>query len=370
MSKTNNVTESIQSIYDKGPKYLSTISSSSFMWMANSATVSPSVDHKDNKLHITPSNLALTPHRSLEINQTQFLFSELFNNTDQFRVHLPSPNYFRDEGAANHIRFAPSLESKGLHLMVYSCESEQIEKDVTDSFPGRQTKEASKFIIQQQGVSDSQVVFAKQNSDSVQQGIFHNDVISSGHLDLFITHELAFEDTNLVINDLQSKYYALHKENLNVVVIKESMLSIKECVLTYFFNMQIISPNSNDMELILPMECLGNQRIQTVLTYIQEKEERIKDIHYVQLNESMKNGGGPACLRLRLQLTMPQWTVIPSKFKFNDKLYKDLIEIIQTNYPESFEIENQIETEFIQRLRNTYNLLYQAFGLENSNFLW
>ena len=64
----------LQQAYRYQPELLAACYSASSMWTANMATVSPSCDTKDHKLHITPANLLYNLHRAQEAPfNTKFL---------------------------------------------------------------------------------------------------------------------------------------------------------------------------------------------------------------------------------------------------------------------------------------------------------
>jgi len=85
---------------------LSAISSASCMWTANAATVSPSADTSDGKVHFTPANLISKFHRSIEPPTTSAGLRAIFKDPRYFVHHdpLPASPQFGDEGAANHTR--------------------------------------------------------------------------------------------------------------------------------------------------------------------------------------------------------------------------------------------------------------------------
>ena len=103
------------------PELLAAVYSSSSMWTANAATVSPSCDTKDKRLHLTPANLNSNFHRSIEMDHTHFNLKQIFNNKKLFEVHQPLPQTeeLADEGSANHMRLSSKDFSKGLELFVY-----------------------------------------------------------------------------------------------------------------------------------------------------------------------------------------------------------------------------------------------------------
>ena len=88
------------------------------MWAANAATVSPSSDASDDKLHLTPANLSTMLHRSIEHPQTQRALETAFPFAS---VHpaLAEQSVFADEGAANHVRLCNARGEQGVELFVY-----------------------------------------------------------------------------------------------------------------------------------------------------------------------------------------------------------------------------------------------------------
>ena len=105
----------------QAPQLLSACSSAAAMWVANAATVSPSADTADGRVHFTPANLVAHFHRSLEAATTTRVLRAIFADARQFVVHepLPAAPQFGDEGAANHTRFTTGTQTPGVELFVY-----------------------------------------------------------------------------------------------------------------------------------------------------------------------------------------------------------------------------------------------------------
>src|SRR5258705_8696793 len=105
----------------EAPQLLAACSSAAAMWAANAATVSPSADTADRRVHLTPANLIANFHRSLEADTTTRVLQAIFSDEEKFVVPspLPAAPQFGDEGAANHTRFATTTESSGVEMFVY-----------------------------------------------------------------------------------------------------------------------------------------------------------------------------------------------------------------------------------------------------------
>src|SRR3954454_7944681 len=73
------------------PALLAGCCSASAMWAANAATVSPSADTTDGRVHFTPANLVSQVHRSLEAPTTSTILRAIFPDPDHFAHHPPLP---------------------------------------------------------------------------------------------------------------------------------------------------------------------------------------------------------------------------------------------------------------------------------------
>ncbi|MDB2614109.1 N-succinylarginine dihydrolase [Chlamydiales bacterium] len=323
-------------------------SSASSMWAANSAHITPSIDTKDHKVHITPANLLTTFHRSLETKATATLLKEIFFDETLFTHHAPLPSHphFSDEGAANHIRFG-SFEKPGLHLFIYSPKEKS-------RFPHRQTLEASLAIARSHGILDKSL-FYEQNIEAIDQGVFHNDVIAMGSQNLFIVHEKAYTKTDELINKLSSF-------GVQVIKITSKELPLEDAVNTYFFNSQIVTLKNHLMVLIAPRECDNNPYTQSLFKELKAKTP-IKDMLTLPLKQSMDNGGGPACLRINVPLTQTEIDGTLSTIWLDDSLYLKLKQWIELHYPDELQPSDLKNPEFYLKAKNALNELYQMLYL-------
>lgn len=298
------------------------VSSASSMWAANSGVFTPSSDTPDGKVHFTPANLKTTIHRSLETEHTANLFKKLFPN---FVHHEPVP-YYSDEGAANHVRLAG-----GIHLFVYSPKI------------GRQSQEASKSIARSHGIYDRSL-FLEQSEEAVRKGVFHNDVISFGHEKLFIYHEKAFTDMKPV-----------RKLPVDLFEITEKELSLEDAVSTYFFNSQLL----NNV-LIASKQCETHPGVQKILSRLP-----LKAVHYVDLSQSMANGGGPACLKISVPLTEKEIKTVHPAILWNEALERKLTEWVEYYYPEELRWDDLKDPALLERNQEAIKSLSSILNLSH-----
>ena len=341
--------EIVNKAFKSAPEIFLACCSASAMWTANAATISPSADSEDRKLHITPANLTNKFHRSIEHPTTAVILKAIFRDSNHFVHHpvLPVGDYFADEGAANHTRFCDSPASSGVQLFVYG---RQAFGNVTAPgiYPARQTFEASEAIARRHLVSLERVIFAQQNPKAIDAGVFHNDVISVGHENVFLYHSAAFVDTDHVISEIRKKFAQHCTKALILIPVNEKKISLKEAVSSYLFNSQIVTLANGSMTLIAPSEC---QEFDCVKEFLQEVTEDsnnpISSVHYFNLKESMCNGGGPACLRLRVALTKEEFAATNQSVFLNDGLYEALTSWVERYYRDRLLPQDLVDPYFI-----------------------
>src|SRR5260370_28007750 len=117
-------------------------SSAAAMWTANAATIAPSADTSDGRVHVIPANLHHMFHRSIEAPTTTRVLRAIFGTPTRFVVHdpLPGGGQFADEGGANHTRLVTSRGA--IHLFAWG-RSAWGNVPGPQRHPTRQTLEAS-----------------------------------------------------------------------------------------------------------------------------------------------------------------------------------------------------------------------------------
>ena len=309
------------------PVLLAAAYSASSMWTANAATVSPSADSADGKVHVTPANLSSQIHRSLEPDQTAALLKRLlpgpsFNHHDP----LPPGKSFGDEGAANHTRLAPEHGAAGIEVFVHGYESLAAAGSTAGPkrYQPRQSREASEAVARLHRLDPERTVFLRQNPAAIDAGVFHNDVIAVGNGGLLFCHEKAFESQAAALKELRRKYAALGRGPLQVIEVKTKEVGLGEAVSTYLFNSQILTLPDGGMLLLAAEECRKHASTRKYLEKLADAGGPIRKVEFADLRQSMRNGGGPACLRLRMQLTAKEWSRVPAGVKMDEDLYRRL----------------------------------------------
>jgi succinylarginine dihydrolase len=309
------------SIEDADPVLAANAMSASAMWAANAATVSPSPDTADGKCHLTVANLKTMPHRSHEWPATLAQLELAFANS-AFAVHGPVPTAFGDEGAANHMRLAPSHGEAGVEVFVYGVSG--------GPFPARQHVEASKAIARLHRLDPAKTIFAAQSEDAIAAGAFHNDVVAVANGPVLFAHEKAFADRDALIEELTAKV-----PGFELVEVRDAEVPLGDAIRSYLFNAQLVTPPDGAMTLVAPTECRDTPSVAGWIERHLASNGAIRRVEFVDVRQSMANGGGPACLRLRV--VCDPGTVDP-RFLVDETKLDRLAAVISTAWPEEIAI--------------------------------
>ncbi|OHV07118.1 N-succinylarginine dihydrolase [Kushneria phosphatilytica] len=315
------------------PALLRAVCSAAGMWTANAATITPSADAPDGRVHFTPANLQSSFHRSLETLTTGRVLASIFRDEHYFAHHpaLPSTPAFSDEGAANHTRLCGEYGASGVHLYVYGRRAFE-QGPEPKHFRARQTLEASQAIARQHGLKEQQCVFAQQHPDAIDAGVFHNDVIAVGNGPVLLYHECAFLDEDAVLSGVRDRMDVLG-EPLRTIRIPREAISLETAVNTYLFNSQLLSRPDGSMTLIVPSECEEDPEVwQAISALILEGHNPVSELRAHDVKQSMQNGGGPACLRLRGVLNERERAALQGRVLLDDTLYNELVGWVERHY--------------------------------------
>lgn len=312
------------------PQLLAACSSAAAMWTANAATVSPSADARDGRVHFTPANLVSHFHRSLEAPTTTRVLRAIFADPAHFVVHdpLPAAPQLGDEGAANHIRFEAAPGASGIELFVYGRAAYAEADPVPQRFVARQTREASAAIARRHELDLAHLVFAQQNPAAIDAGVFHNDVIAVGHGTALLCHEQAWLRQDAVLAELRARVGAAFQP----IVVPAAEVSLDDAVGSYLFNSQLLPRADGRWILVAPAECRENARVAAYLDTLLATGGPIAELLAFDLKQSMRNGGGPACLRLAVELTTAERAALGGRVILDDSLAAKLDTWIRTHY--------------------------------------
>lgn len=360
------------------PALLSACCSASSMWCANAATVSPSADTADARVHFTPANLNTHFHRHIEAPTTTRVLRAVFADPARFQVHDPLPDTpaFSDEGAANFMRFCSDHASPGLEVIVYGRKG--IEKAAKDApattpagptrFPARQTLESAEAIFRRHAIGTAfgapagASLLIRQNPNAIDQGVFHNDVIAVANRHVLFSHEHAFAPGE------EDRLLAACRQTLGTafahVRVPAPRVTIVDAVKTYLFNSQLLSiPGEDLMVLIAPAECREHPGVSGYLSELTASKGPIGRVIFVDVRQSMNNGGGPACLRLRVALTDQERAAMNQRVLLTDSLAARLDQWIDRHYRDELLVSDLVDPKLITECRTALDELTSILGL-------
>lgn len=353
----------ISKVVKQAPRLLSQVSSASSMWVANAATVSPSPDTVDGKVHFTPSNLLNKFHRSIEHVQTGRTLAVIFNDPRYFCHHaaLPMHESLGDEGAANHNRLCKTHGTNGIEVFVYGQDYYSSAPTPT-IFPARHTKEASEAIVRLHGVKNHQVAYLQQNPEVIDQGVFHNDVIAVSNGPVLFHHQDAFLNKESGFDEIKRKLSALECE-FEPLEVPRSSVSIQDAVKTYLFNSQLLSKPNGNMMLVIPSEVQNHARVWQYLSELTESHKLVDEVKVFDLRESMRNGGGPACLRLRVALQASELDAVNKGAILDEAKYLELVDWVEKHYRDRLSEFDLSDPNLLTESRTALDQLTQIMRL-------
>lgn len=317
----------------QAPQILASAYSAAPMWTANAATVSPSADCLDGRVHFTAANLNNKLHRAGEHVQAARALRMLFADPRHFVVHdaLPSTPAFGDEGAANHVRLCRAHGVAGVELFVYGRTEFDPAAPAPQRYPARQTLEASQAVARLHLLRLEHTVFLRQNPDVIDQGVFHNDVIAVGNGGVLLYHQLAFADADAGLARLRAALAGTGAE-LCALRVDSGQVPLADAVASYLFNSQLLSKADGRMALVIPHECRAQPAVARYLDGLIAGGGPVDELIEFDLRQSMRNGGGPACLRLRVVLTAAEADAMHQGVVMTEALYQALVAWVERHY--------------------------------------
>lgn len=333
-------------------------SSASAMWTANAATVAPAADTRDGRTHLLPANLVTMFHRSLEPPTTTRVLRAIFADPERFEVHepLPATEHFADEGAANHTRLATSAGAA--HLFAWGRRAWG-EAARPTRFPARQTLEASRAAARALCLPDARALTWQQAPAGIDGGAFHTDVLAVGTDGFLMLHERAFVEHERLLVELGARL----GDEFRSVVASEAELSVADAVAAYPFNSQLVRLPSGRLAIVAPRESEARPAARRFLERVVSEANPVDAVHYIDVNASMKNGGGPACLRLRVALSDDDAHALGARVLFDDALGGELEAWVDRRYRDRLTADDLRDPALLDETRAALDELTQILGL-------
>jgi succinylarginine dihydrolase len=357
--------EVLRKAHREAPALLAAMASASSMWTANAATVSPSADTADRRVHFTPANLATHLHRAIEPETTAHALRAIFLGEKHFAHHesLPATPQMGDEGAANHTRLCCEYGKPGLELFVYGAAGETGPRPA--KYPARQTLAASQAVARLHQLNSARCHYAQQNPEIIDQGAFHNDVVAVGNREALLYHQNAFLDAPALRDWLRRGLEAMGSlREPALMEITAAEVPVAEAVDSYLFNSQLVCPPDGAMWLIAAHECEEHPRVWAAIQrLVADSANPIAGVKVFDLRQSMRNGGGPACLRLRVVLTAGEQAAVNPRVWLDEVLYAKLSAWVQKHYRDRVVLADLADPALLEESRAALDALTGILGL-------
>jgi succinylarginine dihydrolase len=333
------------------PLLFNTICSASAMWAANAATVIAGADSTDGRVHLVTANLATMLHRSFEAPATEAMLRTLFGDDRHFAVHpaLPATAHFSDEGAANHMRLTAAHGEGGVNVFVHGAAR-------GSRFPERQAKRAGEAVARIAGARTA--IHTLQSQAAIEAGAFHNDVVAVANENVLLAHARAFEDRD-------GLFAALDARIPGFVAVEVDGISLEQAVSSYLFNSQLLSLPEGGMALVLPAETRAQPQVWAAVETILAANNPINEAIIVDVRESMRNGGGPACLRLRVPVDDGQHAAIDPRFLLDERKWDALVRLVEDHWPAQIDTRDLANPALWAEAHAAHDALDHLLGLNN-----
>ena len=323
--------------------------SASAMWAANAATVSPAPDTGDGRCHLTVANLRTMPHRSHEWPATLAQLRLAFADGAHFAVHAPIPPAFGDEGAANHMRLASAHDVPGWRSSSTGSAAGPSRR-VSISKPRARLRGST-------GSIPSAPCSSQQSDEAIAAGAFHNDVVAVANGPVLFAHELAFANRDQLIDQCAGKL-----PGFEFVEVADAEVPLADAIKSYLFNAQLVTPPDGAMTLVVPSEAQETPSVWAWLQRHLASNGAIRRVEVVDVRQSMANGGGPACLRLRV---VADPAAVDPRFLVDEAKLDRIASVIERTWPAEIDAREIGEPKLWAEIEAARAALLATLELDN-----
>jgi succinylarginine dihydrolase len=241
------------------------------------------------------------------------------------------------------MRLTASHGERGLNVFVFG-------RPRGGPYPERQALRASQAVARLAGLAADDAVFALQAGQAVEAGAFHNDVVAVANERVLLAHPEAFDRPEALFDAIRGHVAAAE-------IIEVEDITLSDAVSTYLFNSQIVTLPDGGMALILPAEVRENPSVWDALHRALAGHGAITRVEVVDVRESMRNGGGPACLRLRVPASEAARAAIHPGYVLTPARWDQLAGLVQRLWPETVGPDDLLEPDLWAAARSVDDAL-------------
>jgi succinylarginine dihydrolase len=147
------------------------------------------------------------------------------------------------------------------------------------------------------------------------------------------------------------------------VLATEPELSAASAVQSYPFNSQLVTLPGGSMAIVAPSESRESDACRSFLERAVAEDNPVQAVHYVDVNGSMCNGGGPACLRLRVALSPSERAAIGARVFVDDALCDELGDWMTRRYRDRLSAEDLADPALLDETRSALDELTRILDL-------
>jgi succinylarginine dihydrolase len=252
-----------------------------------------------------------------------------------------------------------------VEVFVYGRSALDTDVPAPKRYPARQTREACAAVARLHGLRVDHTVVLRQNPDAIDAGAFHNDVVAVGNLNLLLHHAAAFADGPAALDRIRDTYTRAcdGAAELTIITVSEDDVPLADAVSSYLFNSQLVQLPDGTTAMIAPIECQESARVRAYLDGLVGPSRPIQSVHFVDLRQSMHNGGGPACLRLRVALSGPKLGHVNQGVLLSDLLYGHLVAWVERHYRDCLHPDDLADPALLDESYAALDALTQILGL-------
>jgi succinylarginine dihydrolase len=245
------------------------------------------------------------------------------------------------------MRLAATHGAAGMEVFVYGVGG--------GPFPARQHVEASKAVARLHRLDPGRIVFAAQSEQAIAAGAFHNDVVAVANGPVLFAHEQAFADKEALLAALGAGV-----AGFEYVEVAAADVPLADAIASYLFNAQLVTLGDGSMVLVAPTECRDTPSVRAWIERHLASNGAIRAVDFVDVRQSMANGGGPACLRLRV--VCDPATVDP-RFLVDAAKLDRLAAVVAAHWPEAIAPGELGDAALIARVTAARGALLDALDL-------
>jgi succinylarginine dihydrolase len=138
---------------------------------------------------------------------------------------------------------------------------------------------------------------------------------------------------------------------------------VADAVASYLFNSQLLTKPDGSMALVVPHECRENHAVANYLGHLAASGGPVNELIEFDLRQSMRNGGGPACLRLRVVLTDEEARAMHQGVVMTEALYAKLVPWVEKHYRDRIEPKDLADPQLAIECQAALEELETILGL-------